>query len=516
MAKNTDEDLECVGMNRRAFLGQTATIGVAATTMAWAAVAPSRAQDASALVPASGNDNPVVLIRGGQVLTMDEGVPDLETGDVLVRNGKIAEVGANIQAPEGARVVDASNSIVMPGFVDTHSHLWEGILRGAIRHDDPIRGYFPTYNRLWSAFTPEDRRISTKFEAVQALLSGVTTIGDYAHNVTSPEDARAEIAGVSEAGARHLYFYGPPAGYDNLPHRLDRDGVLRIKEESVGNPLLKIGVNLQPTASEAGLLLQTADDPDFVSEMRFSRENGFPISMHYGSRYKGQVGFMDRHGLLGSDIVLVHPQGFTQEERDILVRNGVTFAMSPIIETNYSRIRNGYTQYDELDQLGATLGISIDSACATANYDFFTVIKAALWQHRSRADVDRMRLTPKRLIELATINGARVLGMDSEVGSLTPGKAADVIVVRKGDINMVPVIDPYFALVYSGMPQNISMTMVGGKVLVENGRHTTLDMDEVARAADAAGRVMHEKSEAIIAKEEGPQAHPLDKPAARG
>lgn len=503
-----------LGMNRRTFLGQTVTTGVAAAAMTWADAAPLLAQD-GATAPATGREL-VVLIRGGQVLTMDANIPDLDTGDVLVRDGKIAEVGTNIQVPEGARVIDATNSIVMPGFIDTHSHLWEGILRGAIRHDDPVRGYFPTYNRLWSAFTPEDRRISTRFEVVQALLSGVTSIGDYAHNVTSPEDASAEIAGVSEAGARHLYFYGPSAGYDNLPHRLDREGVLRIKQEADGNPLLRIGVNLQPSATKDGLVLQTTEDPEFVAEMQFSRENGLPISMHYGSRYKGMVGFMDRHGLLGSDIVLVHPQGFTQEERDILVRNGVTFAMSPIIETNYSRIRNGYTQYDELEQLGATLGISIDSACATANYDFFTVIKAALWQHRSRADVDRMRLTPKRLIELATIDGARVLGMDQQVGSLTPGKEADVIVVRKGDINMAPVIDPYFALVYSSMPQNISMTMVGGNVLVENGRHTSLDMDEVIRTADAAGRAMYEKSEAIIAKEEGPQAHPLDKLAPRG
>lgn len=491
------------GIQRRTFLGNTAALGLAGAG-AGAAAGTAVAQNAAgpgAGRSTSGSGGATILIRGGHVLTMDPAIADLEKGDVLVRDGRIVDVKAKIDPPPGAEIVDATDCIVMPGFVDTHTHLWEGAMRGALQHDDPVRGYFPSYNRLAYSFPPEGRYASVRFDVAQGLLSGVTCMANFAHNIHSAKDADAEIRGALETGVRHLFYYGPPAGYDNLPHRLDRNGVTEIMQQWQGkNPLLTLGVNFQPTADKGGIILTRQDDPEFAAEFAFARKNGLPITMHYGRAQNGMVGFMNRQKLLGPDIVLVHPQGFTQEERDMLVREKVSFAMAPVIETNYSRVRNGHTQFDELERLGASIGMGIDSCCATANYDFFGLMRAALWQHRSRADVNRLSLTPKRIVELATIDGARAIGMERSIGSLTPGKFADVITVKKTDINMAPVIYPYFALVYSGMPQNVQMTMVGGKILARQGAFTTLDMTKVVSSASEFGRALYEKSEELIGR----------------
>jgi 5-methylthioadenosine/S-adenosylhomocysteine deaminase len=161
--------------------------------------------------------------------------------------------------------------------------------------------------------------------------------------------------------------------------------------------------------------------------------------------------------------------------------------MSPVIEMPYSTVRSGYIQFDELEQLGAKLSLSIDSIGASANADFFNVMRALQFSHKQRADT-KTKLLPRRIVELATIEGARTLGLDGQVGSLTPGKKADIIMVRKTDINMVPVMDPYFSLVYSGLPQNVDTVVVDGKMLVANGKLTSLDVGAVITAANSSAQ----------------------------
>lgn len=224
---------------------------------------------------------------------------------------------------------------------------------------------------------------------------------------------------------------------------------------------------------------------EFVAQVERARELSAPVSLHFRTPPSGLFAELEQRGAFGSDILVIHLQGFTAEDREILVRNGVTMSHSPVIEIPYSTVRYGHIMYDELEQLNASMSLSLDATCASANADFFNVMRGLQFAHKQRSGTVT-DLTPKRLVELATIDGAKALGMNQLTGSLTPGKRADIIAVRATELNMAPMMDPYFSLVYSGLPQNVDTVLVDGRVLVREGKFTLLDSDKVREAATTA------------------------------
>jgi cytosine/adenosine deaminase-related metal-dependent hydrolase len=157
---------------------------------------------------------------------------------------------------------------------------------------------------------------------------------------------------------------------------------------------------------------------------------------------------------------------------------------------SFSAVRSGYIQYSELQQLGVQLGLSVDSSGASANSDYFSIMRALMWSDWQRTGAP-LKLLPRRLVELATIEGARLLDLDKWIGSLTPGKRADIILVRKTDINMAPVGDPYYSLVFSAQPANIDTVFVDGNKIVSGGKPTGFDVAKVtSEATQSIGRVV--------------------------
>jgi 5-methylthioadenosine/S-adenosylhomocysteine deaminase len=473
-------------VRRRLFLqaGAAATVvaGLGATRSEARAADGSQRSGVKGRLPPKGE----FVFRGGHVLSMDRNLGDLPVADVHVKGGSIVAVGKDLRLP-GVFAIDARDTIVMPGFVDAHSHLWNAFLRGSIRGDDPRRGYFPVSNFAAPLCTPEDAYNSVRFGVAQELLSGVTTINNYSHNTRSRHHADAEIRAMLETGVRGRFSYGP-AGRSGP---IDMVDVARVQAQfGKASPRLTLGVNL--LNPPPGGPIDT-----FAGELGAARALGLPISLHFSNPWTGLYQQMQAAGLFGPDILAIHCQGFDAAERQILVANRVKLSMSPVIEIPYSTVRDGYIQFDELEQLGAQLSLSIDATSASANADFFNVMRALQFSHKQRADT-KIKLLPRRLVELATIDGARALGLDDRVGSLIPGKRADIIMVRKTDINMVPVFDPYFSLVYSGLPQNVDTVVVDGDVLVSNGEFTALDVDAVVEAATASAlRVEAEVSRAL-------------------
>jgi len=475
--------LRPTGRARRQWL-QGAALALATPWVGPSLAQPTAAQAASASKAGGGLGAPGhYLLRGGHVLTMDPAWPDLPVGDVWVRDGVIVAVGQGLQAP-GAEVVDTRQMLVMPGFVDGHSHLWNNFLRGSVRGDDPAWGYFAVTNRAGPLCTPQDAYRSVRFGLAEGLMSGVTTVNNYSHNTASPAHADAEIEAMLSTGVRGRFSYGTPAfqlaallGAPVTAPALDLADVARVQAQWLqGQPLLTLGVNLQ--LPPAKVLAERGDAAGFVAQFKGAQKLGLPVSLHYGKHAFGLVGLLQRQGLLGPDLLLIHPQGFSAPERRALVQAGVNFSVSPAIELPYSVARNGYIQFDELEALGAQLSLSIDSASASATADYFVLLRGLLWAHKQRTD-RLVKLTPKRIIEIATLEGAKALGLGAVTGSLTPGKQADILLVRRTDMNMAPVFDPYYSLVYSGAPSNVDSVMVAGRFLRRQGRFTHLDADAV-------------------------------------
>jgi 5-methylthioadenosine/S-adenosylhomocysteine deaminase len=182
------------------------------------------------------------LIRGATILTMDAGIGDFVRGDVHVRKGAIVSVAREIAAPS-ATVIDAAGMICMPGFVDTHWHLWTSVLRPVIRIDDPRRGYQPVTNRLGQFYTPEDSYRSVRLGLAEGLSAGATTVHNWAHNIRSPAHADAELRAMRDTGLRGRLAYGTPMGYPN-DQSMDLDGLAKIKREWMPNDgLLTLGIS---------------------------------------------------------------------------------------------------------------------------------------------------------------------------------------------------------------------------------------------------------------------------------
>lgn len=462
-------------------LGAGVAAAAAATTVFRAEKVAAQSTPSGGL-PARGE----FVVRGGRVLTMDAALGDL-TGDIHVRDGAIIAVGANVAAPN-AQVIDGRDMIVMPGFVETHWHLWCTALRLIIRSDDPKEGYFPTTIRVGRFCTPQDAGISVRLGVAEGLLSGITTVHDWSHNTVTPEHADAEIEALKGMGIRARFSYGMGQG-SPADKTMNLEDLARVQKQwASADGMMGIGACLR-TPGVAGTRGSIPVEL-FRTEFDTIRKLGLPMTIHCGP--KGLIALMGKNNLLGPDMLLVHPQGMTPEELKYIADTKTPWSTAPVIEMSYSAVRNGTIQYNELSTMGIPLGLSIDASAAT-NADFFNVMRALMWSDWQRNGAPQ-RLKPKRLVELATIEGARLLGLGDKVGSLTPGKRADLIMIRTNDINMAPMGDPYYAIVFHGQPSNVDTVVVDGRVLVRGGKLTAVDVAKTVREAAESARGISERS----------------------
>ena len=455
------------------------TVLKAATAFAATGCAPGRlfaqsaAGNSAKALPGRGE----LVIRGATILSMDAGVGDLARGDVHVRDGAIVAVAAEVLAPT-ASAIDARGMICMPGFIDTHVHLWTSALRAVIRMDDPKVGYFPVTNRLGPHYTPADSYRNVRLGLAEALSAGATTVHNWAHNVRSSDHADAELRGMRDMGLRGRFSYGPAQGMPN-GQPMDLDGLARIKRAWMPNDgTLTLGINSRNVGSDPNPLRGNVPLEIVKHEWGAARSLGLPITLHTSG--PSPITYLNDAGLLGPDVQLVHPLLTTAEERRILKERGVSYGTSPVGEARRPASA-GLIQLAELLEAGVKVSLSTDNA-SSYSFDYFASMRMLYALHQHRVG-QRVPLTARRLVQLATLDGAVDLGIADRTGSLTPGKRADIILVRTGDINSAPAGDPYEALVAFAQPRNVDTVIVDGRVLLRAGRFTALDHAEVLKEA---------------------------------
>jgi len=430
------------------------------------------------LMPTASTLPDEYVIRGAHLLTMDRDLGVLPRGDIHVRNGEIIAIGESLP-PSSLYCLDAQDRIAVPGFVDTHWHLWNSALRGLVRGDDAEHGYFPITLRLGPLFTPQDSYHAVRLGLAEGLLSGITTVHNWSHNTLSPDHADAELQAMRDTRVRGRFSYGWGQGL-SARQTMDLEDLERVRREHFSSTgLLSLGAAIRtPIPNPRGAVPIEV----IQQECAAIRKLGLPMTMH---ARPGIVSVLAAHGLLGKDLQLVHPQGVSAHECGLLAEHGTSMSCSPVIEMHYAQATRGVIQYQELDERNIQQSLSVDSSAASANADFFSCMRALLWSHKQRFGSAKP-LSAHRLLELATLEGARDLGLADRIGSLTPGKRADLLLVRKTDPNMAPVFDAAHALVYSGQPNNVETVIVDGQALIRNGAFTALDIDQVVRQATAS------------------------------
>ena len=476
-------------INRRTMLKGASALGTLVATsqgmFAQQSVSRSAAAPGAPLPPRRE-----LLIRGATVLTIDPNVGDLATGDVHVRDGTIVAIAPRIDLTN-VPIVEGGGMICMPGFVDTHWHLWTSLLRPFVRADVDALGYFPVSNRLGQLFTPEDSYRSVMLGLAEALSAGVTTVHNWAHNIRSPEHADAELSAMRDAGIRGRLAYGPAQGMpDDQP--MDLAGLARTKRDwTPGNGLLTLGIC---SRNIGGMSIGGATRGTLTIDMAKrdwggARELGLPITLHTSG--PSPIRLLDEAGLLGSDVQLVHPLLTTAEERAILKARGVSYATAPVGEARRPSSA-GVIQLGELLEAGVKVSLSTDH---TTNYncDPFVAMRLLFALHQHRIG-NKIPITVKRLVQLATLDGAVDLGIAEKTGSVTPGKRADIILIRTTDINMAPAGDPYEVIVSLAQPSNVDTVIVDGRILRQSGKFAALDHGRAVQEAREAAMALRSRA----------------------
>ena len=396
-----------------------------------------------------------LLLRGGCVLTVDPELGDLPKGDVLIDGGSIAGVAPQIDAD--AEVVDVSGDIVIPGFVDTHRHTWEAAIRGCAPNatlDDYFVEVLDTFAPL---YRPEDVYASNLAGALECVNAGITTLVDWSHINNTPEHPDAAISGLSEAGIRAQYAYGSANTslsdyWYQSKIAIPRNDVRRVRDTyfSSDDGLLTMAL----ATRGPGFCL----DEVVRSEWETARELGIPITVHVAmGRVAGRFGMIKQLsdlGLLGPDTTYIHCCYFSDEEWRLVADSGGTISIAPQIE---AQMGHGWPPVMKAREYGLRPSLSID-VVTTAPGDMFTQIRSAFGCERARVNaacweadtgVPETMLTARDMLQMATIDGARVAGLENRTGSLTPGKKADIVVIDAHSLNVAPVIDPVAAVTLS-------------------------------------------------------------------
>ena len=419
------------------------------------------------------------LIRNAFVVSVDTAIGNLDGADILIENGDIREIRSAIEASD-AEILDATGCIAMPGFVDTHRHLWEGGMR-AVTADYSILDFTGNI-RLFAAkfFRPEDMYATSFQGGLEALNAGVTTVAEYCHNVRTPEHASENLRGVREAGMRTVWSFGftglarDGSGFGAVSERVAFLERFAAKEFRSTDPLLTIGVCPEEP------FLWGADPVPVRAQFDVARRLGARIFMHTNSRrgYDGllmrEVVKMNDLGLLGPDLVLVHMYFTGEDEWAMLGAAGGHVSYTP--ETEY-QMGLGWPSIRAAGDAGVNVSVGTDIT-ANNSADMFFQLRLLLQVERAR-EIDKLTQafysrTPfdcKEALYWGTMGGAKAVGLDHRIGSLTPGKAADIVLLRADDISMVgwDKRNPAATIIQQAGVQNVETVLVNGKIVKHAG-----------------------------------------------
>jgi len=437
-----------------------------------------------------------LLLRQGTVITMDEGLGDLSAADVLVTGGVIEAVAPDLGEVD-AEVIDARGMIVMPGMVDTHRHTWQAALRG-IAADWTLGQYMTGLHLgLSGLFTPQDTYAGNLLGAVEALDSGITTLLDWSHNVNSAAHSDAAVQALFDSGIRAVFAHGGGADMYQVPSTVEHDrDARRVRERyfSSDDQLCTTAMALR------GPQFATLDVTE--RDLRFARELALPVSMHVGDGEWGRsrpVTRMRKRGLLGPDTTYVHCNTLADDELRDIADSGGSVSIAPDIEM---QMGHGWPATGRLMRLGIRPSLSIDTCVSNSGHMFGTMQiclatqRALDNQEPGASDRPAVSLGSRDVLSFATVDGAKALGLGHKVGSLTPGKQADIVLLRADTLALSPLNNPVGQIVYSAHPGLVDTVVVAGRVVKSGGRlHGDL--------ADRAIRLARASRDELFARTQG-------------
>lgn len=448
----------------------------------------------------SGRHGRRLLIKGGAVMSMDPKVGDFAQGDVLIEGRRIVAVGRHLEAG-GASVIDARGRIVMPGFIDTHHHLFETALRSFLADGLLFDGLDPKitqnyFQKILSTFAPvyrpEDVYISTLFGSLSQLDAGVTTVFDISQIHHSPAHSDASIAALRASGHRAAWGYFESAG--GVAGNQYPQDARRIQREHFAS------TDQLLTMFMGGEIYL----PGYEAAWTLGRQLGLPVAAHIVGTFGMRPTFdaLAAAGAFGPDNLFVHMTGMSDMAWQKVRDSGAAVSLAVPIEMNMA---HGTPPIIKAMQIGVRPSLSTDVEC-TLTADLFTQMRTAMALQRMFVNANKLGetntpptdgvglLTTKEVLQWGTINGARDLKLEKKTGSLTPGKEADVILLDAEAINVAPLNHVPGAVVTLMDRSNVETVIVAGKIRKWKGRMLDVNLGRLRRDLEASRDVLFSRA----------------------
>lgn len=419
------------------------------------------------------------LITNACILSVDENVGDFVSGDILIEGDRIAAIGPEIKADD-AEVIDASLMIAVPGFVDAHRHCWQSTLRGVIS-DMTFMEYITTVNMKYGPLNrAEDKYIGVLASCIMALDAGVTSLVEFAVATEGPDDADATVQGLKETGIRGFYCHGVPSDWNkwfsnsDLRHPPEEARRVRSTHFASNDSLIRFGMGMRGPE----FVTPEANRDDFA----LARELDARITIHVDK--PGHLATM--HDYMGPDTCYVHCSRCNQLDLELIRDTGGHINITAECEMGF---HNAPITKQLLD-LGMKPSLGVDGG-AVNSPDMFMPMRMALQEVRMRYFVENWEATGEPLMKLpvssrdalgwGTIEGARQFGMEDQIGSLTPGKKADIVLIRHDSLHMSPLNNPPALVVEAASSRDVDTVIVNGVVKKRHGKLVDVDLQRVRR-----------------------------------
>jgi len=456
-----------------------------------------------------------LVLRGGTVLTMDSGNTVLTGADVLVVGSRVEAVGQNLDVPERTIEIDARDGIVMPGMIDTHRHMWQTAMRG-YGADWTLTQYFVWYYlQHGKAFRPEDIHAGNLLSAIEALDAGVTTSVDWSHGLQTVDHADAAVDALESVPGRFVLAYGNiqagPWEWSAKPEFRDF-----VSRRFTGSDMLGFQMAFDVTG-----------DPAFPEKAAFevARDLNAPVTTHagvWGATNDDGIRLMHEHGFMDDRTIYVHAATLTADSYNRIAATGGNVSLASESEQTCGQ---GYPPSWALRSHEINMSLSMDTPVWMSG-DLFTAMRATVGSDRAREHLEahvkgetvtHVHLRAEQAVEWATLGGARALGLGDRLGSIEPGKLADVVLI-KNDASpvMFPLLNPFGHVVYQAQRGDVHTVIVNGRVVKHDHALIGIDLPAVRREVDST--VEHLRSqlgeEAWIAgmNPEIPETKVLDNP----
>ncbi|MGP3534828.1 amidohydrolase family protein [Microbacterium sp. RD1] len=426
------------------------------------------------------------VFRNGIVLTMDDSHTVLPRGDVLVIDGKIAEVGEQLNVPDGTFEIDAAGGIVMPGMVDTHRHMWQTAMR-AYGADWTLTQYFVWYYLQHGAkFRPQDYAAGNLISALDAIESGVTTSLDWSHGLRTVEHAEAAFDALVSSPGRFVFAYG---NIHESPWEWTADPAVQALLTKSRDDSRMFGTQIAFDVPN-----QDENFPELAA-YRVAKDLGLRVTTHagvWGATNDWGIKNAYDAGVMEEGFTYVHAASLSAESYQKIAATGGNVSLATESEDTCGQ---GYPPIHHLRRYGIPTSLSVDTS-VWFSADLFSAMRATVNADRAlehyqahqlepAETITHVKLRAEDVVHMATRGGADAIGKGDQIGSLEKGKLADVVLLKnEHSPTWAPLINPWGQVVYQAQRGDVHTVLVGGEVVKWEGRLTAGDLPGVRAQLD--------------------------------